>query len=71
MSAMKKELEITIDADGNVSVLVKCVDGQSCVDETKFLEQALGNKIEARELTADYYNQSTTTGVGTTNKTGG
>lgn len=70
MSAQKKELEITIAPDGSVSVLVKCVDGQSCVDETKFLEQALGNTIESRELTADYYNQSSSTSVGTHNKSG-
>lgn len=67
--AAKKELEITINPDGTVSVLVKCVDGQSCVDETKFLEAALGNKIESRELTADYYNNSSSTSVGNTNKT--
>lgn len=69
MSAQKKQLEITIGPDGSVSVLVKCVDGQSCVDETKFLEQALGNTIESRELTPDYYNQPTSTSVGNTNKT--
>ncbi len=61
----KKELEITINPDGTVSVQVKCVPGQSCVDETKFLEEALGNKIESRELTAEYYEQP----VGQTNTT--
>jgi hypothetical protein len=53
----RKELEITIAPDGSVSVKVKCVKGQSCVEETKFLEEALGNTIESRELTPEYYEQ--------------
>ena len=63
--AEKKELEITIGPDGEVQVLVKCIKGQSCVEETKFLEEALGNKIESRELTSEYYEQ----GVGQSNTT--
>jgi hypothetical protein len=63
--AEKKELEITIGPDGSVQVLVKCVKGQSCVEETKFLEEALGDTIESRELTSEYYEQPT----GTTNTT--
>ena len=65
--AEKKELEITIGPDGEVQVLVKCIKGQSCVSETKFLEEALGNTIESRELTDEYYEQSV--GVNQTNKT--
>jgi hypothetical protein len=61
----KKELEITINPDGTVSVHVKCIKGQSCVDETKFLEDALGSKVESRELTSEYYEQ----GVATSNTT--
>ena len=34
--AERKELEITIGPDGEVQVLVKCIKGQSCVEETKF-----------------------------------
>ena len=67
--AQKKELHITISPTGEVSVQVKCISGASCVDETKFLENALGNTIESRELTSDYYAQSV--GVGTTVKTSG
>jgi hypothetical protein len=65
--SQKKELEITIGPDGEVQVLVKCIKGASCVDETKFLEDALGNTIESRELTDEYYEQSQ--GVTQTNKT--
>jgi len=64
--AEKKELEITIGPDGEVQVLVKCIKGQSCVEETKFLEEALGDTIESRELTSEYYEQPQ--GVGQTNK---
>jgi hypothetical protein len=53
----KKELEITISPDGEVTVRVRCVKGQSCVDETKFLEAALGGEVESRELTPEYYEQ--------------
>jgi hypothetical protein len=67
--AQKKELEITINPDGSVSVQVKCVKGQSCVAETKFLEEALGDTIESRELTSEYYEQPT--GVANTTKTSG
>ena len=65
--AEKKELEITIGPNGEVQVLVKCIKGASCTEETKFLEEALGNTIESRELTDEYYEQSV--GVNQTNKT--
>lgn len=55
--AQRKELEITIGPTGEVQVTVKCIQGQSCVTETKFLEDALGNTIESRELTPEYYEQ--------------
>ena len=67
--AERKELEISIDADGNVSVKVKCVKGQSCVDETKFLEDALGSTVESRDLTSEYYEQPVS--QANLNKTGG
>jgi hypothetical protein len=66
----RKELEITISPDGEVSVKGKCIKGQSCVDETKFLEDALGGKVESRELTPEYYEQPAS-GATTTTKTGG
>ena len=67
--AQKKELHISISPTGEVSVTVKCIAGQSCVDETKFLEDALGNTIESRELTPDFYAPTVSGGV--TSKTGG
>lgn len=67
--AQKKELHIEISPTGAVAVQVKCVAGMKCVDETKFLEQALGSEIESRELTADYY--ASTVSETVTTKTGG
>ncbi len=58
--AERKELEIIIGPDGEVQVTVKCIKGQSCVTETKFLEEALGDTIESRELTPEYYEQPVT-----------
>ncbi len=62
--AQRKELEISISPTGEVSVQVKCVPGQACVEETKFLEEALGNQIKDRQLTSDYYKPGVTTGTG-------
>jgi hypothetical protein len=60
--AQRKELEIEITPTGEVKVLVKCVPGQACVEETKFLEEALGGEIQSRELTSEYYQQGQTAG---------
>lgn len=67
--AQRKELEITISPSGEVQVQVKCVPGQACVEETKFLEEALGNQITDRQLTSDYYKPGVTTGTSVTNRT--
>ncbi len=66
--AARKELEITISPTGEVSVQVKCVPGQACLEETKFLEEALGT-IKERQLTSDYYKPGVTTGTGVVNRT--
>ena len=64
----RKELEITISPSGEVSVQVKCIPGASCVDETKFLEDALAGGIKDRQLTSDYYQQRNTTDTCVTNR---
>jgi hypothetical protein len=53
----KQDIEITISPTGEVSFTVKGVKGASCIDETKFLEQALGGEILVREPTQEYYEQ--------------
>ena len=54
----KQEIEISISPTGEVAFTVKGIKGASCIDETKFLEQALGGEIQVREPTAEYYEQS-------------
>jgi hypothetical protein len=51
----KQDIHITISPSGEVSFLVKGVKGSSCLDETKFLEEALGGEVLEREKTAEYY----------------
>lgn len=53
----KQEIEISISPTGEVSFSVKGIKGASCIDETKFLEQALGGEILVREPTQEYYEQ--------------
>ncbi len=67
--AQRKELQIEITKTGEVKVQVKCVPGQACVEETKFLEAALGNQIKDRELTSEYYEEPQTESGYTTNQT--
>jgi hypothetical protein len=54
----KQDIEIVISPDGKVSFTVKGVKGSSCVDETKFLEQALGGGVLEQSKTSEYYEQS-------------
>ena len=54
----KQDIEITISPTGEVSFLVKGVKGASCLDETKFLEDALGGGVLDRQKTSEYYEQS-------------
>jgi hypothetical protein len=54
----KQDIEITISPKGEVSFTVKGVKGGSCLDETKFLEQALGGVVVDQQKTGEYYEQS-------------
>ena len=59
----KQDIEITISPSGEVSFTMKGVKGASCIDETKFLEQALGGEILVREPTTEYYEAGEGVGV--------
>jgi hypothetical protein len=48
-----QEIDVFIDKDGQVRVEVRGVKGGACLDLTAALEQALGGKVEARELTPE------------------
>ena len=56
----KQDIEIVINAKGEVTFLVKGVKGGSCIAETKFLEQALGGEaaIVDQQKTAEFYEGS-------------
>ena len=53
----KQDIEIVINAKGEVTFQVKGVKGGSCVAETKFLEQALGGDaaIVDQQKTSEFY----------------
>ncbi len=53
----KQDIEIVINAKGEVTFQVKGVKGGSCLTETKFLEQALGGDaaVVEQQKTAEYY----------------
>ena len=56
----KQDIEIVINAKGEVTFEVKGVKGGSCVAETKFLEAALGGEaaVVDQQRTSEYYEQS-------------
>ncbi len=54
----KQDIEIVINEKGEVTFTVKGVKGGSCMDETKFLEQALGGEVLEQQKTGEYYEQS-------------
>jgi len=54
----KQDIEIVINPKGEVTFQVKGVKGGSCLDETKFLEQALGGEVIDQQKTSEFYEQS-------------
>ena len=56
----KQDIEIVINAKGEVTFQVKGVKGGSCLDETKFLEAALGcdAAVVDQQKTSEFYEQS-------------
>lgn len=56
----KQDIEIVINAKGEVTFQAKGIKGGSCLDETKFLEQALGGDAAVidQQKTSEFYEQS-------------
>ena len=54
----KQDIEIVINAKGEVTFQVKGNKGGSCVAETKFLEQALGGDVIDQQKTSEFYEGS-------------
>jgi hypothetical protein len=51
----KQDIEIVINAKGEVTFQVKGVKGGSCLEETKFLENALGGAVIDQQKTSEFY----------------
>ncbi len=56
---MRKELEITINPDGEVEILTHGFKGKSCLNAVAPFEAVLG-ELNQRELTSEYYEQEET-----------
>ena len=56
----KKEIEIVINAKGEVTYQAKGIKGSSCLEETEFLQKALGGDaaLLEQQKTSEYYEQS-------------
>jgi len=54
----KQDIEIVITPKGEVTFQVKGIKGGSCIDETKFLEAALGGEVVDQQKTGEFYEQS-------------
>jgi len=56
----KQDIEIVINAKGEVTFEVKGVKGGSCLSETKFLEDALGgpSAVIDQQKTSEFYEGS-------------
>ena len=56
----KQDIEIVITPKGEVTFVVKGIKGGSCIDETKFLEQALGGDAAVidQQKTSEFYEQA-------------
>ncbi len=55
---MTKIIEITVTAKGETSVQTRGFAGSSCRDASKFLEQALGQRLD-EQLTAEFHQTAT------------
>lgn len=49
-----EKIILNIDQAGNVTVETKGIKGKSCVDASRFIEEALGNTTELKR-TSEYY----------------
>ena len=56
----KKAIEIVINAKGEVTFEAKGIKGGSCLEETAFLQKALGGDaaVVEQQKTAEFYEQS-------------
>jgi len=53
------KIEVIISANGNVDVQTKGYTGSSCQEASKFIEQALGKRVDEK-LTAEFHQAEST-----------
>jgi hypothetical protein len=58
--AVKIEIEVEIDENGEVKMKTHGLKGNECIDELKSFEKSLG-KMKDTQKTSEYYEKSTTT----------
>jgi hypothetical protein len=58
--SVKKQIEIVINAKGEVTFQAKGIKGSSCLAETEFLQKALGGDaaVVDQQKTSEFYEQS-------------
>jgi hypothetical protein len=56
---MTQLIEIVVAPNGESVVQTKGFSGSSCQDASRFIEQALGQRV-SEQLTAEFYQQQTT-----------
>jgi len=58
--SVRKEIEIVINAKGEVTFQAKGIKGASCLEETEFLQKALGGDaaVVDQQKTSEFYEQS-------------
>ena len=56
---MRRTIEIVVNAAGEANVTTKGFSGASCRDASRFIEQALGQRI-SESLTAEFHQTETT-----------
>jgi hypothetical protein len=55
---MNRIIEIVVSPKGETTVVTRGFAGQSCRDASKFIEQALGQRLDER-LTAEFHQSET------------
>ena len=50
-----QEIEVTIEHNGEVRIEVRGVKGQSCIELTEDVIEALGGEVAEQELTSEAY----------------
>jgi hypothetical protein len=55
---MSRIIEIVVSPEGQSTVQTRGFSGRTCQEASKFIEQALGTKVQ-ETLTAEFYDQRT------------